>query len=83
MKTSTFSHTRQHLADTIDSVVKDHNPVLITRQNKEAVVMISLEDYKSMEETAYLMQSLNNVTRINEAIDQLESGLGISREIMV
>ena len=82
MKTSTFSQTRQHLADTIDSVVSDHNPVMITRQNKEAVVMISLEDYKSMEETAFFMQSLNNVTRINNAIDQLESGLGFSKEML-
>jgi len=79
MRTSTFSHTRQHLADTFDAVVADHNPVLITRQNKESVVMISLKDYKSMEETAYLMQSLNNVTRINNAIEELESGLGLDK----
>jgi len=82
MKTSTFSQTRQHFADTIDAVVSDHNPVLITRQNKEAVVMISLEDYKSMEETAYLMQSLNNVERINNAIEQLEAGLGLNKKIV-
>ena len=82
MQTATFTQTRQHLASTMDSVVANHNPVTITRQNKEAVVMISLEDFKAMQETAYLMQSVNNATRINEAIQQLESGLGQKRDFL-
>jgi len=82
MQTATFSQTRQHLASTMDDVVQNHNPVTITRQNKEAVVMISLKDFNSMQETAYLMQSANNASRLNEAIEQLEAGLGQSRELI-
>lgn len=82
MKTITFSQTRQSLADTMNDVIDNHSPVVITRQNKESVVMISLEDYKSMEETAYLMQSINNASRLNSSIQELESGLSKERELI-
>ncbi len=82
MKTSTFTHTRQNLASTMDIIVENHTPITITRQNKEPIVMISLEDFKSMEETAYLMQSINNASRLNNAINNLENSLGTSRELI-
>ena len=82
MQTATFSYTRQNLASTMDLVADNHTPLTITRQNKEAVVMISLEDFKSMEETAYLMQSINNASRLNSAIQELENGLGVSKELI-
>ena len=82
MQTSTFTQTRQHLASTMDDVVTNHNPITITRQNKEAVVMISLKDFQAMQETAYLMQSSNNASRLNDAIEQLESGLGQKRDLI-
>ncbi|MDQ1339543.1 MAG: antitoxin YefM, partial [Campylobacterota bacterium] len=52
------------------------------RQNKEPVVLISLDDYKSIEETAYLMQSMTNASRLNSAIAQLEAGQGTKRELI-
>ena len=82
MQTATFTQTRQHLASTMDDVVFNHSPVTITRQNKEAVVMISLQDFRAMEETAYLMQSANNTSRLNEAIEELETGLGIKKDLI-
>lgn len=82
MQTTTFSYTRQNLASTMDKVVNDHSPIIITRQNKEPVVILSLSDFKSMEETAYLMQSSNNASRLNDAINQLEAGLGTVRELI-
>ena len=82
MQTISFSQIRQHLATTIDTVVNNHSPIIITRQNKEPVVMISLDDYKSIEETAYLMQSMTNASRLNSAIAQLEAGQGKTRELL-
>ncbi len=82
MQTSTFTQTRQNLASTMDSIVNNHTPMTITRQNKEPIVMISLEDFKSMEETAYLMQSINNASRLNSAINDLENGLGTSKKLI-
>ena len=82
MQTLNFSHTRQNLASTLDDVVDNAMPVIVTRQNKESVVIISMKDYRAMEETAYLMQSNVNAKRLNRAIDQLEDGLGKTKELI-
>ncbi|MEA2029388.1 MAG: type II toxin-antitoxin system prevent-host-death family antitoxin [Campylobacterota bacterium] len=82
MKTINFSQTRQHLATTFDKVIEDSTPIIVTRQNKEAVVIISLKDYRAMEETAYLMQSEANAQRLNRSIAQLEAGEGEERELI-
>ena len=82
MHTETFSDARKNLASTMDYVVSNHMPVTITRQNKEPIVMISLEDYRSIEETAYLMQSRSNADRLNLSIDELENARGIQKELI-
>ena len=82
MQTLNFSQTRQNLASTFDSVVDNSMPVVVTRQNKEPVVIISMKDYRAMEETMYLMQSEVNAKRLNRSISQLEAGLGKKRELI-
>ncbi len=82
MQTLNFSQTRQNLASTFDSVVENSMPVVVTRQNKEPVVIISMKDYRAMEETMYLMQSEVNAKRLNCSIAQLEAGLGKQRELI-
>jgi len=66
----------------IDRVNDDHRPVLITRQKGRAAVLMSLADYRSFEETAYLMRSPRNTERLNAAISDLESCKGIERELL-
>ncbi len=58
----------------MDKVWENHDPVLITRKRDQAVVMMSLEDYESLEETAYLLKSPANAKRLTEGIAQLEAG---------
>ena len=82
MQTVNFSHTRQNLASTFDSVVDNCMPITVTRQNKEPVVIISMRDYRALEETAYLMQSEANAKRLNRSITQLEAGLGTKRALL-
>ena len=64
METMSYSAFRTHLAGTLDKVNDDHKPVLITRQNGKPAVVISLEDFHSYEETAYLMASPKNAARL-------------------
>jgi antitoxin YefM len=73
MDTISYSNFRSHLAGTLDKVNDDHVPVLITRQNGKPAVLISLEDFKSYEETAYLMASPKNAMRLNQAIAEIEA----------
>ena len=61
-------------------VCNDHAPVIITRKSESPVVMISLEDYQAMEETAYLLRSPANARRLLESIVELEAGNGAERD---
>ena len=82
MRTMSFTEVRRNLAQTIDSVNADHEPVMVTRdRGKPAAVLISVEDFASFEETAYLLRSPNNAECLLAAIADLESGGGIEREI--
>ncbi|MBA2650000.1 MAG: type II toxin-antitoxin system prevent-host-death family antitoxin [Legionella sp.] len=69
-----YSALRNNLASTLDKVNEDHVSILITRQNGKPAVLMSLEDFKSYEETAYLMASPKNAERLSRAIAEVESG---------
>lgn len=71
-----YSQFRAQLAKTLDEVNDDHKPVIITRQNGKPAIVMSVEDFKAYEETAYLMASPKNAQRLNSAISELESGRG-------
>ena len=73
MKAFTFTNARQSLAKIMDGVCRDHDPVIVTRKNKHSVVIMSLEDFESLEETAYLLRSPKNAKRLIESIVQLNS----------
>ncbi|TFH13022.1 MAG: type II toxin-antitoxin system prevent-host-death family antitoxin [Lentisphaerales bacterium] len=76
MKAITYTAARENLADTMTRACEDHNPVIITRRRDQAVVMMSLDDYEALEETAYLLRSPKNARRLREAVDQLRAGKG-------
>jgi antitoxin YefM len=81
MNAISYSHARAKLAATMDRVCDDREPVIITRGGRKAVVMISMEDYNALEETAYLLRSPKNAKRLLEAIESLENGLGQERTL--
>ena len=81
MDAITYSSARANLASTMDRVCSDHEPLIITRNGEKAVVMLSLEDYKALEETAYLLRSPANARRLLSSIAQLNAGKGTLREL--
>jgi antitoxin YefM len=81
MDTVTYSTARASLAETMKKVCEDHEPVIITRQKEESVVMISLDDYKAIEETSYLLRVPKNARRLLESIAELEQGGGTERKL--
>lgn len=74
MEAKSYSAVRKDLANTMDKVCSDHAPVIITRKNANSVVMMSLEDYNAIEETAYLLRSPANAERLRASIKQAEEG---------
>lgn len=81
MDTITYSTARAKLADTMDRVCDDHEPIIITRNGEQAVVMMSLDDFKALEETAYLLRSPKNARRLLDSIAALEAGRGEVRSL--
>jgi antitoxin YefM len=81
MEAISYTAARENLASTMDKVCSEHAPVVITRNRDQAVVMLSLEDYQALEETAYLLRSPANARRLIEAIHALETGKGIAHAI--
>ncbi len=73
MNVLTFSEARASFKQTMDYVCRDHVPTVVTRQRGEHVVMISLDDFNSIQETLYLFSSLQNAKRLMESIDQLKA----------
>lgn len=81
MKTMTYSESRANYAATLDAVLDDREEIIITRAGKDPVVIVSLDDYQSLKETAYLLRSPENARRLLSAIENLEDGSGTVREL--
>ena len=81
MDAITYTTARQNLAKTMEKVCQDHSPVIITRKKNDSVVIMSLEDYMALEETAFLLRSPKNARRLIESIVQLGEGKGTEREL--
>ncbi len=76
-----YTRLRSNLATEMDRVCDDHSPIIVTRKSARSVVMISLEDYEALAETAYLLRSPENARCLLESIAELESGGGTEREL--
>lgn len=82
MKVVSYSDLRKNLEHILDSVIDDHSPVLVTRQNKQTAVLISLNDFNAYEETAHLLKSPMNAKRLRDSIAQIETGKTIKHELI-
>ena len=76
-----YSTARANLAKTMDRVCDDHEPLIITRNGEQSVVMLSLEDYKALEETAFLLRSPANAKQLLSSVSQLTAAQGTEREL--
>ncbi|MCX5526306.1 type II toxin-antitoxin system prevent-host-death family antitoxin [Streptomyces bobili] len=81
MKTMTYSESRARYAEVLNAVTDDREEIVITRAGHEPVVIVSLEDYESLKETAYLLRSPGNARRLLASIEELENGGGTVREL--
>ena len=81
MNAITYTEARETLAETIRRVCQDHDPIIITRKREDSVVMIALDDFESLTETAYLLRSPRNTRRLLDSIKELEEGKGTERDL--
>ena len=80
MRTANYTDLRKNLKGYLDSVIDDSETVIINREGNEAVVMISLEEYNAIKETAYLMQSPAMMRAIRKGVEDAEAGRSVSQK---
>mgnify|MGYP002716846698 CR=1 FL=1 len=82
MKTMSYSESRARYAEVLQSVVDDREEVIITRNGHESAVIVSLDDYNSLRETAYLLRSPRNAQRLLDSIEKLDAGEAAQHELI-
>ena len=82
MKTMSYTESRARYAEMLDGVINDREEVVITRAGHDPVVVVSLEDYESLKEIAYLMRSPANARRLLDAMERLEAGGGEPHDML-
>lgn len=82
MRTLSYTESRAHYAEVLDSVVNDREEVVITRAGHEPVVIVALAEFEALRETAYLMRSPANARRLLDAMERLESGAGETHDVI-
>ena len=82
MRTMSYTESRARYAETLNAVVDDREEIVITRAGHEPVVMVALDDYESLKETAYLLRNPANARRLLNSIDRLERGQGTAHDLV-
>lgn len=81
MKTVNYTEARQNLTSIMNDTIDDRVPVLITRQKGVPCVLLSLDEFQSLEETAHLLRSPVNARHLLDSIDELNSGNTVIKSI--
>ena len=76
-----YSELRQNLKKHLDSVCENRTPLVVTRQGGEPVVMLSLAEYESLEETLHLLRSPVNAERLLRSIKEAEEGSLVEHQL--
>lgn len=81
MDVMTYTDARASLKDVMDRVINDRVEVVVTRKKREAVVVMSLDEYNAIQETLHLQKSPANARRLQVAIAQLDAGKCMERDV--
>ncbi|MDR0698862.1 MAG: type II toxin-antitoxin system prevent-host-death family antitoxin [Tannerella sp.] len=81
MKTANYTDLRSNLKSYLDSVVSDSEPLLVHRPGNHSVVVISLDEYNAIRETAYIASSPAFMERLRSAEARMNAGEGVKINI--
>ncbi len=74
MEVVSYSELRNSLKSIMDKAWSDHDPVIVTRKSGHHMVLVSLDDFKAMEETSYLLSNPKNAERLKSSLQNSRSG---------
>jgi antitoxin YefM len=82
MNVISFSELRANMAKHFDKVEQDHDELIVTRQNREPMVVMSLSDFESWKETMYLLGNPANAKMLRQSIAELDAGQGVEHQLI-
>ena len=72
MDSISYTEAQRNLGKVMKQVCDNQTPIMIARKGSVSVVMMSLEEYQALKETAYLLRSRANAINLLESIAELE-----------
>ena len=82
MLTTTVSDFRKDIKKYLDSVTRNYETLIINRGKDSGVVIISLEEYNSLNATQHELSSKTNETRLDSAIEKLKKGQSFEKNLI-
>ena len=82
MEVMTYSDARAQLKGVMDRAIVDGQEVVVTRKKGEAVVVVSLDAWNSINETLHLLSNTQNAERLRQSIAELDANTGSERELI-
>ncbi len=82
MEITTYTNFRQNLKSFLDDVLKNHNPLFVTRTKGEDIVVLAKSDYESLQETLHLLSSPKNAERLMSGIEKYKKGEFIQKDLI-
>ena len=82
MEVLNYTEFRQNLAKSLDMVNNDAEIVIVSRSKGKNVVVMDLNEYNAMIETLHITKSEANRKRLQEAIDEMNSGMHFSHRLI-
>jgi antitoxin YefM len=74
MDAKTLKEAKANIEMLMDEAVENHEPVIITREGKPPVVLVSLADWNSQQETEHLLRSPANRKRLLRSVGDANKG---------
>ncbi|HEX8462037.1 MAG TPA: type II toxin-antitoxin system prevent-host-death family antitoxin [Segetibacter sp.] len=82
MEVLNYTEFRKNLAKNLNKVNEDAEIVVVSRSKGKNVVVMSLEEYNSINETLHLISSNANKERLDQAVAEMENGVFSKHELL-
>ena len=81
MKTATVTHFRQKMKEHLSEIRNDQDILVLTGPKKMDFVVLTLEAFNAMQETAHLLSTPANTERLMESIAQDKGGKVVMKQL--
>ena len=82
MQTTTMSDFRQNIKKYLDNIVSNFDTLIINRGKDTGVVIMSLDEYNSLQTTQHELSSKKNEQRLDAAIEKLKEGKSFQKDLL-